>query len=259
MSETCASFTFTLRQMGQRDELVLKSVIRLLQSKTRHTWLHCDNNNSNLVLLGDQPEAGRVNTGLTSGQQAVVHFNSAGRRDVNALAWPIRSDELLRRLNEAGEQLGRHHQQPAAGLFAGPAPQPAAPPGLSNAPSMQRLFLVRWPDAALLRSDPRFTKLATMLTGRPVNLVDLAARSATPLHVCKGFADLLNAAGLLRVVEPAALTQTAGAQAGFAASSSRPASTSSTTRPAVQAPRGLISRIRQRLEMIIGSSADRRA
>lgn len=259
MSETCASFTFTLRQLGQRDEIVLKSVIRLLQSKTMHTWLHCDDSNANLLLLGDQPKAGRASMGLTSGQQAVVHFNSAGRREANALAWPIRTDELLRRLNEAGEQLGRRHQQPSAGLPAGPAQQSAAPSGSSGASLLQRLSLLRWPDAALLQRDPRFTKLATMLTGRPVHLVDLAARSATPLDVCQGFADLLTAAGLLRVAEPAALAQTAGAQAGFATPSPRPPPTSPTIRPAVQAPRGLISRIRQRLEMIIGSPADRQA
>lgn len=132
MSETSASYTFTTRQLGQRDEIVLKSVVRLLQSKTRHTWLYCEDSNADLLLLGDQPNAGQASAGLAAGQQAVVHFNSAGCREANALAWPIRTDELLRRLDEAGEQLGRRHQQPATVLPAAPAsaPQWSATSGL---------------------------------------------------------------------------------------------------------------------------------
>ena len=268
MSERCASYTFTLRQLGPRDEIVLKSVIRLLQSKTKHTWLLGEDGVADLILLGDQPLAGQAAMASGTVQQAVVRFNSAGRREPNALAWPIRTDELLKRLDEAGEQIDRRHQlpgaalpakAPSAGLPAEVASQLSAASGLSGVPLMQRLALLRWPDAALLQRDARFTKLATILTGRPVNLVELAARSASPLEVCQGFADLLTAAGLLRIVEPAALAQSSGAQAEFANPSPRTPSAGLATRPAVQAPRGLISRIRQRLEMIIGAPADRQA
>lgn len=130
---------------------------------------------------------------------------------------------------------------------------------LAGAPLMQRLYLLRWPDAALLQRDPRFTKHATMLTGRPVSLVELAARRATALDVCQGFAGLLTAAGLLQAVEAAVQPQPAVAQTGFATLLVRTPATGVSTRPTVQAPRSLISRIRQRLELIIGSPADQQS
>ena len=249
MPATCASYTYTLRQLGPRDEIVFKSVIRVLQGKTRHNWVHREDGHADLVLLGDQHSAEAGEAGHLAGQ-AVIHVNSAGGHDLNALSWPIRTADLVNHLALAGEQLARRGAASAAAMpVAVPASAPqAAAPASRRLSADQRMALMRWPDPGLLQRDMRFIKLATVLTGRPVNMTELMARSTCPLEVCQRFIDSLDTAGLLRVTEALALAALAPARPAAQAHKS-----------AQHEPHGLLARIRQRLEMIVRAPAGRQA
>ena len=247
MSATSKNFTYTLRHLGPRDEIVFRSVIRVLHGKTRHSWLYLDHGTADLVLMGDQPADAASPSAVLTGQ-AVIHVNSAGGHDLNALSWPIRTADLVTHMDLAGDQLARRCEESTAALSgAAPAcaPQPAAPASRPLS-AEQCMGLLRWPDAVLLQRDARFIKLATLLTGRPVKMAELMERSNCPLEVCQQFVEVLDSAGLLRMTH----TPEAAALPAF-----KPAAL--TQQPARSESHGLLARIRLRLEMIVRAPAGR--
>lgn len=266
--------TYTLRHLAMRDEIVFRSVIRVLQGKTRHTWLHSDNQDAELILLGDHLPADAAPAACAGVEkisgQAVIHVSTHAGTDFQGLAWPLRIADVIAQLDKAGDfiasrmamaasrpaavatpqqQPGQHHSHAPSHL---PAPAQIQP---AHVPADQRVSLSRWPEATFLQRDMRYIKLATVLTGKPVSILELADRTRYPIQLCQNFVDALNAGALVRVMSdlrevplgPMAGQNQAAMNGGYAP----------THKPRPAEHHGLIARIRSRLEMIVRPSTAR--
>lgn len=158
-----------LAGFSERDGLVVRSMVRLLDGRTRDHWHVVDVDPVHLLLVpagSDEPAAG---------SPVVVH-----------VALPLRADDLWSQLDRASgaladaEQMSRHHRPATAAADGG----------------IRRLQLLRWPPDQLLQSDLRYLRLATTLGTRPFAMDDLSARSGIPLAVCHTFAAVLHANGV---------------------------------------------------------------
>lgn len=248
-------FTYTLRQVAPRDEMVFKSVVRVLQGKTRHNWLHTDNAAADLMLIGDQlPPA---TTGAeTIASKAVIHVSTSAGPGFDGLTLPLRIADVIVQMDRAGALIASRGPSHGGTPVAASPQLPAAlrnvldnshvQPFRDSVPADLRVSLSRWPEAALLQGDIRYLKLAAVLTGQPVSIVELAARTQFPIQLCQGFVDSLKASQLVRVMgelRDMPARPLASATIDYAGKS----------RPVQH--HGLIARIRSRLEMIVGTSA----
>ncbi len=231
-------FTYTLRQVCQRDEIVFKSVVRVLQGKTRHVWQHTDGANADLLVLGTQAAGSQAGPAELAAQ-VVIHVSASAGPDSPELHLPVRVADLISHLDHAGDELaGRATQCTVARAVQ---IQPTEP---VHEPLGERVSLARWPEPALLQGDIRYLKLAAALTGQPVSIIELAARTEFPLLLCQTFVDGMKAVGLLRVRDGMAPAHTQAA----------PPAPRAHNPPPPAAP-GLIARIRSRLEMLVGTPA----
>ncbi|MDO9405228.1 MAG: hypothetical protein Q7T87_14440 [Polaromonas sp.] len=247
MAETASAgrstaFTYSLHQLPVRDEIVFKSVLRVLQGKTRHHWEHTDSVGADLLIRATAPvsSAPADFSHSHSGAHPDISVSTAAGTGCRALAWPLRIADLINCLDQAGDEIAAMARRALAPSMA---PAETTPPGAM--PPTYRMTLVRWPGPALLQRDIRYLKLATMLTGQPVSLLEMAGRSGFPLAFCREFTDALQAESLVRV-----LGDSAAPAGSRSADGSRAAS-----RPHPAAQPGLIARIRMRLEMIVGTPA----
>ncbi|RYF40913.1 MAG: hypothetical protein EOO25_11320 [Comamonadaceae bacterium] len=247
-----AAFTYCLQQLPVRDEIVFKSVLRVLQGKTRHAWEHTDASGADLVIRGAataQADAPATFSHSHTGAHPDINVSTSAGTACRALAWPLRIADLIHCLDQAGDEIAGLARRAVPSRQANP-PAPVAqpvPPDAGPLTASQRMTLVRWPGPDLLQRDIRFLKLATMLTGQPVSVLEMAERSGFPAALCRDFAEALQAASLVRLLGDG----TAGAGGRHAADSAARAS----GRPHPAAQPGLIARIRQRLEMIVGAPA----
>ena len=242
-----SALTYSLRQLPVRDEIVFKSVLRVLQGKTRHAWEHTDAAGAELLICGAGALAGgsELNAGPAfSGSHPGIQISTAAGTGSRALAWPLRIADLISCLDLAGDEI---LSRPRSAVPVPLAPEPGMPAPASAAvasiPASQPITLIRWPGPALLKRDARYLKLATMLTGQPVTLMEMAERSGLPLALCREFAELLKAELLIRRVDepsPAVRPLSVGTAGPVRAA-------------AASAQPGLIARIRLRLEMFVGT------
>lgn len=245
-------YSFTLRSVASRDELVFKSVVRVLQGKTRHQWHHTDDRQADLVLLGDHLSDFAPLTDDLGGR-CVIHMSATAGYGFHGLSLPLRIADVIAQLDQAGDDIGRRsgNRAPATGTTATTTTTTvttitASRDGGADL-SAQRVALTRWPEAALLQRDIRYLKLATALTGQPVSIVELAARTQFPIQLCQGFVDTLKAGHLVRVLGGLA-------EGGELQMAGHGASINYTRKPET-AHHGLIARIRSRLELFVGTSA----
>ncbi len=211
-----AVMTFSVEGLAAREELLVKSFVRLLKHRTIHDWFY-QAQPADLRMVADGVLS--KNLAVLSGeqQQALVLGATPSQRP-NYLCLPLRADELLAELNRLG------------GLIA------AARPALTDTPDWSRetIRLLRWPPAALVAT-PQRMRLATLLTGKPLTLAQLQLRSGQSLVPCTQFLDDLHRAGLLdrpqQNVGKAAVVPVATAKLAIA-------------------PLGLLARIRSRLGIL---------
>jgi hypothetical protein len=232
------SFTYTLRQIAPRDEIVFKSVVRVLQGKTRHVWQHTDGADANLFVLGTQASGEQTRSADSAGHVVIQVCASAGT-NFHGLTLPLRIADVISHLDQAGDEIASRSVRPV-GAEASQIPAPVHV--LFN----QRVSLTRWPAPALLQRDIRYLKLATALTGQPVSITELAARTQFPLVVCQNFVDALRAVGQLRVMDE---VRDLPGQTHTAV----PAAPRHKSPPVEHL--GLIARIRSRLEMLVRTPA----
>ena len=256
-------FTYKLQELATRDEIVFKSVLRVLQGKTRHAWQHTDATDADVVVRS-RAHAGAAPSGDFGHSQPAAHpditISTSGSSACRVLAWPLRIADVIDCLDQAGEEIANLARRvlPGASALSSPAsapawpcatPAPFAPSGFNGAddlPTNQRMVLTRWPGPALLQRDMRYIKLATVLTGQPVNLVEMASRTGFELQLCRSFVDALRAESLVRLLESSALP----------AKGPQPvAASASAAQQRASAQPGLIARIRLRLEMIVRTPA----
>lgn len=246
------AFTYTLHELASRDEVVFKSVLRVLQGKTRHAWQHTEGGDADVVVRSRGCAAPAPSSDFGHSQPVAhpdITVSTAGGTACRVLAWPLRIAELIDCLDQAGDEiasLARRVLPQASAATAAPAaatarPDTGAVPPRWALPATQRMVLTRWPGQALLQRDVRYLKLATVLTGQPVSLLEMAERTGFELQLCRDFVNALHAESLVRLLDGAVRPAHANPAAAQA------------QRPGAQP--GLIARIRLRLEMIIRAPA----
>ena len=196
-------FTYTTRGLASRDELLLKSVIRLLDHKTRHRWTYTDDA-ADLVVLG--ADVVTDDTGRQAGSGAYhLRLGYMHKQEANFLQLPLRPQELEHMLNMVGDRIAQSRRVPA----------PAAADSMN--PHAQ-FRLLKWPSVDLLGT-PERVKLTTMLARRPQSLAGLMQHTGCSQQLCAAFCDELRACGLLQIsggdtdAAPAPHSQQAGREA----------------------------------------------
>lgn len=217
---------YSIQGLEPRDEILLKSLIRLLSHRTEHQW-ECATGPAHLEVIGklSEPASGQFQDEAQPTTRLIM-ASVAPSEAQHFLRLPLHVNELELKLNQLGRLIA---QAPTLLCNATPSTTPA-----SAAASSPTYRLQRWPHAFLLTSSERL-KLASLLTVRPLSLAELQERSGQTRQACEGFLHDLQSAGLLQpsVAFPAApevLPQAAPPQAQRAA-----------------VPLGLLARIRQRL------------
>jgi hypothetical protein len=182
---------YAVRRLKVRDELVLKSIVRILHGQTRHNWLYSPELTADLVIVGparevdDCPDSALVNCLIMSvGRSELSHQNSTV---------DLRVGDVLSRLNELGDQIvaSRSNHRVAA-----------AAQQQHDSSRDERYALVRWPDWALMQEDRSYLRIATVLAARPVGLRELANKADAEVALCVEFLRKLHERNLLRASMP---------------------------------------------------------
>ena len=218
---------YSIKGLEPRDEILLKSLIRLLSHRTEHQWLGATEQ-AHLEITGSSanPACG-LHEDNAQQPTRLIMAHDAPPEAQHFLRLPLHVNELELKLN----QLGRLIVKTPAFLRNATPPTRQA----TAATLVITYRLHRWPHAFLLTSSDRL-KLATLLTVRALSLAALQERSGQTQQACEVFVNDLQNAGFLQpptVLSPARQTLT---QAAVAPVQQR-----------VTVPMGLLARIRQRL------------
>lgn len=277
---------FGMANLPSRQELVLKSMMRLLDNKLDHKWFYSTGEMDLCILADGLPQAGQDTFMNAQGQPAhVLAIGFYQQERLDCLLMPVRVDELFLALNRIGKALLKK-KSVAAGAALAAISDAASAAGagilasstsISNTDIMmqtdQAFRLTRWPSFQVVGTLER-VRMATLLTAQPLRLAQLQRRSGYPMPVCEAFVRELAKAGLLYTPQPlhtpsnqtAPQTAHGAAQTGSLPAPVRamlspvpathlaaglPAATSAAARPAPARPvvvkAGLLDKIRSRL------------
>lgn len=236
------NFGFSVEGLTPREELLFKSLLRLLNHRTLHGWIYTPERSTEQLDLRVVSDKVTSNTDLLPAPsfQAVLKLTAVESKQPGFLTLPVRADELEVELNRLGTLIEAARRLPSCerAALATPTSNADRPAVLGDRP----FKLTRWPSPALLGSPERL-RIATMLVGKPVTLVELSYKTKQPLPQCIEFVNDLWRANL--ITDGSASTLRA---AHFAQTASQRPTTHLSRAPA-PAPiaRSLLSRIRSRL------------
>ncbi len=233
--------SFSVEGLPARDELLFKSLVRLLDHRTHQHWAW-QVEDADLRVVGDRLPAPPAEASDRPVPLLTIGDTSPSRGPF--LRLPLHADALEAMLNRLGAMVIHARE---LGLAA----------SRERAGRGEEYRLLRWPSVALLDTTMRM-KLATLLASRPASLQALQQRSNASAQECADFIVALERAGFVASISPGG----AGAGTGFAASrvpesiwpdSQGPSGgeapdAPATTRQGVQP--GLLARIRSRLGLL---------
>lgn len=184
--DTRAALSFSTCGLSSKEELVFKSLMRLLDSRTHQKWFYAAEG-ADLRVTGENtsPQQAESNSKFF----AVLTLGTVTRPQAAFLGLPLKAHELEAEINRLGSLL-QPLAKPLVRLSDMPAiatpvegPQTCAPhePEASLA-----LKLLRWPPPHLLNTADRI-RLATVMSGRSICAADLAQRSGQSLVACQRF------------------------------------------------------------------------
>ena len=220
-----ATLTFCVEGFQAREELLVKSFIRLIDHLTKQQWVYQPLGGQARIDLLLAAPGGSAAFAARYGELplAVVEVGGDEASPANEgpgkgyLSWPLKPGALEKELNRVGEltasQAGRFDAARAdPGLLALQTKAASVPHTTTNTTSatnttLGHLRLKQWPSAQLLTGPGRM-RLATLLTGRGMAMDELVSRSRLPQPLCDTFISELRQAGLL------SYTATAHAGAG---------------------------------------------
>jgi len=253
--------SYSVDGLPARDELLFKSLVRLLDHRTHQQWTW-QVEDADLRVVGDRVPATALDDAadrpvprLTLGETPPPHGPF--------LRLPLHADALEVMLNRLGAMVVHARELGLPGSALSPASRDHSERGRGAHGEEYRLL--RWPAAALLHTPMRM-KLAALLASRPASLHALQQRSNAGAQECADFIAALEHAGFV------ARTGHGNAGTGFSAShapeslwpdsqslhvseASSGADAPRTLAPtrAVVAP-GLLARIRNRLGLLSSGS-----
>ncbi len=217
--------TFSVEGLSAREELLVKTFVRLLKLRTLHEW-HYQAQPADLRMVAEGVLSKNLAALSGEQQQALVLGSLPGTRP-NYLCMPLRADELQQELNRVGALIvaARQTQLPSALDWV-----------------THPVQLTRWPQADLVAT-PQRLRMATLLTGKPLTLEQLQLRSGQTQEQCILCLTDFGRAGLLR-----------GRQAAVGTPSTAAMTTNALpiAKPAAHTPLalGLLARIRNRLGLL---------
>ena len=248
--------TFCVEGLQPREELLVKSLIRLLDHLTHQQWRYQppDGKTHIHLLLAAPGTSGAFAARYGKLPAALLELGYGGESGHGYLPWPLRPDALERELNRLGSLATPQRpsvipantvQISSAQLLTGMA--------ISQTQALEApagaMRLKQWPSTHLLTGTGRM-RLATLLTGQPMDVDELARRSKLERRLCQTFVNDLQRAGLLHYPAPVLLSPTMGSPTTqpSPASPSMPQEvrTAIAAKPAL-ASSGLLDRIRMRL------------
>ena len=169
-------FLFCVTGLSARNEILLKSLMRLLHGVTRYDWVYSPSGQDLAVVATGTPELPAAKSDLSGppefSARACLWVGDACEGKPFRVALPLHCKELESELNKVGEW-----------LVAQPAPAAA-----SEANTVFQLL--RWPPTAFL-STPERTKAATLLLKAPIKFDVLARRAGMSAEDCRLFIAVL--------------------------------------------------------------------
>ena len=228
---------FSVSGLNSREELILKSFIRLLDHRTFHAWQYAPMT-AELCFVAEGAKQSLLPTQQQQQIQQILMLGINSSNRLGYLQMPLRAHELEAELNRLGALIVPVNQAVQPSLDA---PSTAADKSLE----IQPMRMLRWPPSALLKAPGRM-RLATLMTGQQMTVYSLQQRSGESLAECRAFFGELRAANLLAAAPGAQLPPQAGVQIVTPASPPPQQNKTGTS---------LISRIRMRLGIQIGSSS----
>jgi hypothetical protein len=184
--------TFTVRRLLVRDELVFKSIVRILHRQTRHNWLYMPDIDADLVVVGPAADVEACPDSMLAGR--TVMDVGASELSHQPSTVNLRVGDVLAKLNGFGDR-----------IVAERGPQPKVAPRVYDASRDEQYMLVRWPDWGLMQEDRAYLRVATVLATRPVCLHELAVKADAELALCVDFVRKLRSRDLIRITMPQSL------------------------------------------------------
>jgi len=212
------ALSYSIDRLSRRNEIVLKSSMRVLDHRFRHRWTAV-NSGGDVRITAHEAGAG-------AGVEAALHLGSSFVPDAFFVQLPLRAQDLETTFNRIGEELIQTRDLQRSNAL--------------RVPRDDEVFhLQRWPSDTFLHAEHSLT-LATLLSARPCSVVTLQGRSALPMDLCRAFMKELMGNGLLRPSTEATTLSSTHAYGRSRTSWSSPA----------VAPSGLLARIRARLGIL---------
>ncbi|GAA4013081.1 hypothetical protein [Actimicrobium antarcticum] len=210
--------SFCMDGLSLRDELVMRSLVRILDHRTQHQWFYSPNN-ADLRVVGDMVAVAVAADAPPSANPTgqVLMVGAIRKNDGPFLSLPLNSTALERMLNHLGEHISEARLTDAVAI--------------SQTESSDEFRLRKWPSSAML-TGPERMKIATLVMARSMTLEALAQRAGVAQEICMNFLRELQAGGFLMVTNNAIRS----APHELAASSTK-----------VKIASSLLSRIRSRL------------
>jgi len=224
--------SFSIEGLPARDELLFKSLVRLLDHRTHQHWAW-QVEGADLRVVGDRAAA--LSAEAADSPLPLLTVGDTPPPRGPFLRLPLHADALEAMLNRLGAMVVHARD---LGLAA------SAERGARG----EEYRLLRWPSVALLDSAVRM-KLATLLASRPATLAALQQRSNASAQECADFIAALERAGFVAA---------SGGGAARAPESIWPDSqvhpAAEATPPAREVQPGLLARIRSRLGLLSSGS-----
>lgn len=190
------NFGFSIEGLASRDELLFKSLIRLLNHRTQHGWFYTPERTVGQVdmrVVSDHL-ASTIRARPGPYFQGILTLSAVEQFGVGVLMLPVRADLLEEELNRQGQliETSRLASQPPTNATQHAAHSASLPRPFGLYPVLgDRPFrLSRWPSPELLNSPGRL-RMATLLVGKSMTLTELAQKTGQSLPSCIEFVNTL--------------------------------------------------------------------
>jgi len=197
--------SFSVEGLSAREELLLKSFVRLLSHRTRHTWLYIARPTTlqadfkvDLWIVSDD-----IAPLLKPQFKQFLTLGTVRRQGDEHLRLPLHAEELETKLNLKGNLITASRAVLKPSTRSDPSGSNSTVHSDSTFLPHQTMHLSRWPPTTLLRSTARI-RLATLLTRQPLTLAALQMRSGQSGPVCAEFVEDLRRAGYIEMPQTAA-------------------------------------------------------
>ncbi len=178
--------SFSVEGLPARDELLFKSLVRLLDHRTHQHWAW-QVEDADLRVVGDKLAAAPPEEDPADRPVPLLTIGDTPPSRGPFLRLPLHADALEAMLNRLGAMVVHARE---LGLAA------ASRSRNEQAARSEEYRLLRWPSSTLLDTTMRM-KLATLLASRPASLQALQQRSNASAQECADFISALERAGFV--------------------------------------------------------------